>query len=54
MKKQFNVGNRTFFILVGHSWRRFGLGLIISRWGFDIDLSFVWLSVEWWRNDSEI
>lgn len=54
MKKQFDVGNRTFFILLGYSRHRFALGFVISKWGIDIDLSLVWLTIEWWRNDSEI
>jgi hypothetical protein len=54
MKKKFDVGNRSIFILVGYRWNRFGLGFCISKWGIDIDLSVVWLTIEWWRNDSEI
>lgn len=53
-KTKFNIGKRTIFIILGWDWKRFGLGFRISKWGIDLDLSLVWLSIEWWYNDSEI
>jgi len=48
MSKSFfyKLGNRT--ILHGGISKRFGIGICVDRWGIDIDLGPLWISLEWW------
>jgi hypothetical protein len=35
------------YIILGTRKKSVALGLQISKWGLDIDLLFIWISVEW-------
>ena len=36
-----------FFLITGFSYRSFGIGFDISKWGFLITLGFVWVQIDW-------
>ena len=42
----FKLNKRT--ILHGGIAKRFGIGICVDKWGIDIDLGPLWISLEWW------
>ena len=53
MQKTFNIGSKTFFLLLG-SGRRIALGFCINLYGIDLEFGPWFLTLEWWDNDSKI
>jgi hypothetical protein len=45
MVKELHTSRFTFAL--GASFHMFGLGIVLSKWSFDITLGFLWLSIEW-------
>lgn len=43
--KSFKVGR--LYISVGVSFTRFAIGFNVASYGFDLDLGFAWIGVEW-------
>lgn len=39
--------NKHFWLVFGAQWNTFSLGLSIGKFGFTLDLGFIWMSVEW-------
>lgn len=44
--KRFEIG-KYLGAYVGFSMKNFSLGFGLSRYGFNIDLAFVWIEVQW-------
>jgi hypothetical protein len=36
-----------FAIVAGFSLKRFGIGFVVGQYGIDLDLGFIWLSLEY-------
>ena len=43
--KEFRNGR--LYLIIGVNWKRFGLGISIDRWSFNLDLIWLWISIEY-------
>jgi hypothetical protein len=48
MRKSFYFKLSRRVILHGGVSKRFGIGICIDRWGIDLDIGPLWVSIEWW------